>query len=59
MAEILSQGEIDALLSALSSGEITPDEVPKEEEKQKVKTYDLKDLKSFKGSHKNLRAYTR
>ncbi len=46
MAEILSQGEIDALLSALSSGEITPDEVPRKR-KTKSKAYDLKDLKSF------------
>lgn len=51
MAEILSQGEIDALLSALSSGEITPDEVPKEEEKQKVKPYDFKRPQKFSKDH--------
>ncbi len=37
MADVLSQSEIDALLAALSTGELTPDEVPEEEEKQKVK----------------------
>jgi len=51
MAEVLSQSEIDALLSALSSGEIVPDEVPKEEEKQKVKLYDFKSPQKFSKDH--------
>lgn len=34
--EILSQSEIDALLSAISTGEISAEDVKKEEEKQKV-----------------------
>ncbi|WP_125152121.1 flagellar motor switch protein FliM [Clostridium rectalis] len=51
MAEVLSQGEIDALLSALSSGEITPDEMPKEEEKQKVKPYDFRSPQKFSKDH--------
>lgn len=51
MAEILSQSEIDALLSALSSGELTPDEVPKEEEKQKVKPYDFRRPQKFSKDH--------
>lgn len=51
MAEVLSQGEIDALLSALSSGELKPDEVPKEEEKQKVKPYDFRSPQKFSKDH--------
>ncbi|OFI06514.1 flagellar motor switch protein FliM [Clostridium acetireducens DSM 10703] len=51
MADVLSQSEIDALLSALSSGEITPDELPKEEEKQKVKPYDFKSPQKFSKDH--------
>lgn len=51
MAEVLSQGEIDALLSALSSGELKPEEVPKEEEKQKVKPYDFRSPQKFSKDH--------
>ena len=51
MAEVLSQSEIDALLSALSSGELHPDELPKEEEKQKVKVYDFRSPQKFSKEH--------
>ncbi|MCM8710950.1 flagellar motor switch protein FliM [Clostridium sp. SYSU_GA19001] len=51
MAEVLSQSEIDALLSALSSGELKPDELPKEEEKQKVKVYDFRSPQKFSKEH--------
>jgi flagellar motor switch protein FliM len=51
MAEVLSQNEIDALLSALSSGELTPDEMPKDEEKQKVKPYDFRRPQKFSKDH--------
>jgi flagellar motor switch protein FliM len=51
MAEVLSQSEIDALLSALSSGELKPEELPKEEEKQKVKPYDFKSPQKFSKEH--------
>ena len=51
MAEVLSQNEIDALLSALSSGELKPEELPKEEEKQKVKPYDFKSPQKFSKEH--------
>ncbi|WP_163193294.1 flagellar motor switch protein FliM [Clostridium thermarum] len=51
MAEVLSQSEIDALLSALSSGELHPDELPKEEEKQKVKLYDFRSPQKFSKEH--------
>jgi flagellar motor switch protein FliM len=47
MAELLSQNEIDNLLSALSSGEIDIDEIPKAEEKQKVKNYDFRSPQKF------------
>ena len=47
MAELLSQREIDKLLSALSMGEIDIDEVPKLEEKLKVKVYDFKTPQKF------------
>jgi len=40
--EILSQTEIDALLSAISSGEMDAEELKKEEEDKKVKVYDFK-----------------
>ncbi|MRG85391.1 flagellar motor switch protein FliM [Salinibacillus xinjiangensis] len=40
--EILSQNEIDALLSALSSGEMNATELAKEEPEKKVKVYDFK-----------------
>ncbi|WP_078554663.1 flagellar motor switch protein FliM [Bacillus alkalicellulosilyticus] len=42
MADILSQGEIDALLSALSTGEMDADELKKEDTEKKVKVYDFK-----------------
>lgn len=40
--EILSQNEIDALLSAISSGEMDADELKKEDEEKKVRVYDFK-----------------
>lgn len=51
MAEVLSQSEIDALLSALSSGELQPDELPKDEDKQKVKVYDFRSPQKFSKDH--------
>lgn len=51
MAEVLSQNEIDALLSALSSGELRPEELPKEEEKQKIKLYDFSSPQKFSKEH--------
>ncbi len=43
MAEdVLSQSEIDKLLSALSSGDVTGEEIKAEEEQKKVKVYDFK-----------------
>ena len=40
--EVLSQSEIDKLLSALSSGDVTAEEIKTEETQKKVKTYDFK-----------------
>lgn len=40
--EILSQNEIDALLSAITSGEMDAEELKKEENEQKVRVYDFK-----------------
>jgi flagellar motor switch protein FliM len=40
--EVLSQSEIDALLSALSTGEMNAEELKKEETTKKVKSYDFK-----------------
>lgn len=51
MADVLSQNEIDALLSALSTGELEPEEVGKEEEKHKVKLYDFRSPQKFSKEH--------
>ncbi|PAV30097.1 flagellar motor switch protein FliM [Virgibacillus profundi] len=42
MDEVLSQNEIDALLSAITSGEMDADELKKEENEPKVRVYDFK-----------------
>lgn len=42
MDEILSQNEIDALLSAITSGEMDAEELKKEEEEKKIRVYDFK-----------------
>lgn len=50
MAEVLSQSEIDALLSALSSGDVGP-ELEEKEEKHKYKKYDFKSPQKFSKDH--------
>jgi flagellar motor switch protein FliM len=50
MGEVLSQSEIDALLAALSTGEIGIEEHA-QEEKQKVKKYDFKRPNKFSKEH--------
>ncbi|GGC97014.1 flagellar motor switch protein FliM [Pontibacillus salipaludis] len=40
--EVLSQNEIDALLSAISTGEMDADDLKKEEKERKVRVYDFK-----------------
>jgi len=42
LSDILSQSEIDALLSALSSGEIKAEEIKSKEADKKIKVYDFK-----------------
>lgn len=40
--EVLSQGEIDSLLSAITSGEMDAEELKQEEQEQAVRVYDFK-----------------
>lgn len=51
MADVLSQSEIDALLSALNSGNFEPEELQKDEDKQKVKKYDFRSPQKFSKDH--------
>lgn len=62
MAEVLSQNEIDALLHALSSGEVDVQEIKEVESSKKVKKYDFKNpqkiakdqLRTLEIIHENL-----
>ncbi|MCW2277933.1 flagellar motor switch protein FliM [Heliophilum fasciatum] len=47
MAEVLSQAEIDALLAALASGDVTADEAKQEELASKIRMYDFKRPNKF------------
>ncbi|MBX7369104.1 flagellar motor switch protein FliM [Clostridium chauvoei] len=51
MAEVLSQNEIDALLSALSKGDVAPEELVDTDDKQKVKKYDFRSPQKFSKDH--------
>ncbi|MBP3039472.1 flagellar motor switch protein FliM [Bacillaceae bacterium Marseille-Q3522] len=55
--EVLSQSEIDALLSALSTGEMNADELKKEESERKVRVYDFK--RALRFSKDQIRSLTR
>jgi flagellar motor switch protein FliM len=55
--EVLSQNEIDALLSALSTGEMDAEELKKEESTKKVKSYDFK--RALRFSKDQIRSLTR
>ncbi|WP_438317624.1 flagellar motor switch protein FliM [Sporosarcina sp. FA9] len=55
--DILSQNEIDALLSALSTGEMSADDMRVEEETRKVKVYDFK--RALRFSKDQIRSLTR
>lgn len=55
--EILSQSEIDALLSAINTGEMSADDFKKEEEERKVKVYDFK--RALRFSKDQIRSLTR
>ncbi|ARF18459.1 flagellar motor switch protein FliM [Sporosarcina sp. P3] len=56
-ADVLSQNEIDALLSALSTGEMSAEEMKKEEETRKVRVYDFK--RALRFSKDQIRSLTR
>ena len=51
MSEVLSQNEIDALLSALNSGEISVHEMKEEKEERKVREYNFKIPNKFAKDH--------
>ncbi|NHM29803.1 flagellar motor switch protein FliM [Neobacillus terrae] len=55
--EVLSQSEIDALLSALSTGEMDADELKKEQTEKKVRVYDFK--RALRFSKDQIRSLTR
>ncbi|WP_071395330.1 flagellar motor switch protein FliM [Bacillus tuaregi] len=55
--DVLSQNEIDALLSALSTGEMNADELKKEEDEKRVKVYDFK--RALRFSKDQIRSLTR
>ncbi len=57
MVDVLSQNEIDALLAALSSGEMDAEELKKEDTQKKVRIYDFKRATRFSKDH--LRTLTR
>ena len=55
--DVLSQSEIDALLSAISTGEMTADDIKKEDEEKRVKVYDFK--RALRFSKDQIRSLTR
>jgi len=57
MTEILSQSEIDALLEAISSGEMNAEELKKDDEVKKVRLYDFK--RALRFSKDQIRSLTR
>lgn len=57
MVDVLSQNEIDALLAALSSGEMDAEELKKEETQKKIRVYDFKRAVRFSKDH--IRSLTR
>jgi len=55
--EVLSQSEIDALLSAITSGEMDAEELKKEEQEKKIRLYDFK--RALRFSNDQIRGITR
>lgn len=51
MADVLSQNEIDALLSALTSGEISPEEARRDVQAVRVRAYDFRRAMRFSKEH--------
>lgn len=56
-SDVLSQNEIDALLSALSTGEMSAEDMKTEEEAKKVRDYDFK--RALRFSKDQIRSLTR
>lgn len=56
-SEVLSQSEIDALLAALSAGEMNPEEMKKDFTEKKVRLYDFK--RALRFSKDQIRTLTR
>jgi flagellar motor switch protein FliM len=57
LVDVLSQNEIDALLAALSSGEMDAEELKKEESQKRIRSYDFKRAVRFSKDH--IRSLTR
>ncbi|MBM7659354.1 flagellar motor switch protein FliM [Bacillus mesophilus] len=55
--EVLSQSEIDALLSAISTGEMNAEELKKEQSERKVRSYDFR--RALRFSKDQIRSLTR
>ncbi len=51
MPDILSQGEIDALLTALSSGEVSAEDIRREDGASRIRPYDFKRAMRFSKEH--------
>ncbi len=55
MAEVLSQNEIDALLNALTSGEVDVEEIQEVDSASKIRKYDFRNpQKNSQRSIKNI-----
>ena len=57
LTDVLSQGEIDALLSAISTGEMDAEELKKEELEKRIRVYDFK--RALRFSKDQIRSITR
>jgi flagellar motor switch protein FliM len=57
MVDVLSQSEIDALLAALSSGEMDAEKLKQEETERRIRSYDFKRAVRFSKDH--IRSLTR
>lgn len=55
--DVLSQSEIDALLSAISTGEMTAEELKKDDDQKRIKVYDFR--RALRFSKDQIRSITR
>lgn len=51
MSEVLSQAEIDALLSALTSGEVKAEDIVEQESSRRIRVYDFRRAMRFSKDH--------